>query len=409
MGKKQNNSDIQGIYQNAITLHQQGEISQAIKLYRQLIELIPEVAEIHYNLGLAWFELEQYTNAIQAFQKASQLNPQDSDIFFNLGLACKMDKQFEAAEEAYLHALGLSDDVRDILYNLGCCYQDSGSVEQACIVFEQLLELAPDHLSALNNLAYLKHLQENFESARELYGRVLELDPDRQSAKHMHATLSGNGKQAPPQEYVRELFDHYSDNFEENLIKDLEYNTFCILRQAVEGLTERKKNYAQALDLGCGTGLAGDAFHSICTRLTGVDLSENMIKHASEKRLYHELHCADIIDFLEQSNNNYDLIIAADVFPYLGNLAPLFSAARKRASDNTVFCLSSEKTNKPEWELQLTGRYAHNPDYVASTAQKYGWTALEYFPANIRKENDAWIKGTIFVFGRNQIPLSIDL
>ena len=408
MGRKQNNSDIQTLYQSAVTLHQQGEISRAIKLYEQLIELVPDAAEIHYNLGLAMFELERYADAIDAYRHATELNPQDGDLFFNLGLACKMDKQFDAAEEAYLQALELSDDFNDILYNLGCCYQDSGAVEQACVVFEQLLELVPDHLSALNNLAYLKHLQKNFDHARELYGRVLKLDPNRQSAQHMFATLSGAGDHSPPKEYVRELFDNYSENFEENLIKDLEYNTFCILRQAVEGLTERKTQYENGLDLGCGTGLAGEAFQSTCSRLTGVDLSQKMIEQASEKRLYHELHCADIIEYLEQADHQYDLIIAADVLPYLGDLNPLFSAADRRANEKGIFCLSSEGTNAPGWELQFTGRYAHNPDYIISTATKNGWILLEQFPANIRKENDAWIKGTIMVYGRNQSSLSIN-
>ncbi len=401
MSKKQDSFDIQSIYQNAVTLHQQGEISQAINLYSQILDHFPEVAIIHYNLGLAFFELEQFSEAINAYKRAAELDPNDSDILYNLGLAYKMDRQYEEAEEAYLRALEFAEDERDILYNLGCCYQDAGAIEQACMVYERLLQSVPDHLSAINNLAYLYHLQKNLDRARELYGRVIELDPDRQSAQHMYAALSGKVTQPPSQEYVRELFDQYSEHFEENLLKDLEYNTYCILRQAVEVLDEKKSRYEHGLDLGCGTGLTGEAFHSVCNKLTGVDLSGKMIHQATQKNLYTELHCGDIIEFLEQTNETYDLIIAADLLPYLGNLEPLFSAVSQRATDNALFCLSSEETGELEWELLLTGRYAHSPDYVTRKAVQNGWGILERFPANIRKENGAWLKGTIFILGRN--------
>lgn len=400
MSKKPDIVDMQSIYQSAVTLHQQGEISRAINLYSQVLDQFPQIAEIHYNLGLALFDLELFTEAIQAYRQAAELNPNDGDILYNLGLAYKMNRQYEEAEEAYLRALEFAEDDRDILYNLGCCYQDAGAIEQACLVYERLLQLAPKHLSTINNLAYLYHLQNNFVRARELYARVIELDPDRQSARHMYATLSGEVGQAPPQEYVRELFDQYSEYFEDNLINDLEYNTYCILRQAVDVLEQRKSRYAHGLDLGCGTGLAGEAFHSICAQLTGVDLSENMIRQAGRKKLYNELHCADIIEFLGRSNQHYDLLIAADVLPYLGNLTPLFSVAAQCAEEDALFCLSSEGTAQPEWEIQLTGRYAHNPAYISQTATRNGWDVLEQFPANIRKENEVWITGTIFVLGK---------
>ena len=402
MGKKQNSFDIQSTYESAVALHQQGEISRAINLYTQILQHFPNIAEIHYNLGLAFYELEQFPKAIEAYKQASELAPQDSDILYNLGLAYKMNKQYDNAEEAYLGALEFAEDDQEILYNLGCCYQDAGAIEQACFIFEQLLQRIPNHLSALNNLAYLQHLQEKFDMARELYGRVLELDPSRQSAQFMYAILSGENKQAPPPEYVRELFDQYSEHFEDNLIKDLEYNTYCILRQAIESLAQKKNMYEHGLDLGCGTGLAGEAFHSACEKLTGIDISQNMIKQAGSKKLYNYLHCADITQFLEQAEQSYDLIIAADVIPYLGALEPLFSTISQCATRDAIFCMSSERTEKPDWDLQLTGRYAHNPDYIIQTAAQNGWTVLEQFPANIRKENNSWIKGTIFVLSQKK-------
>jgi predicted TPR repeat methyltransferase len=400
MDSEQDHPTIQNIYESAVAFHQQGKYDRATELYSQVLHHFPEAVEIHYNLGLALFELKQFAKAAKSYKLASELNPNDSDIFYNLGLARKKNKQYDEAEEAYLNALKLTPDDHDILYNLGCSYQEAGAFEQACMVYERLLQLAPDHVSAINNLAYLYHLLKRFDRARELYGRVIELDPGRRSAQHMYAALSGEAKQAPSREYVRELFDQYSEHFEENLLQDLEYNTYKTLRQAFDGLTENKSRYEHGLDLGCGTGLAGEAFHSVCTKLTGVDLSEKMIELAAGKNLYDELYSADIIDFLNQTGQAFDLIIGADVLPYLGNLEPFFSGATKCATEETLFCLSSEWTEEPNWKLQRTGRYAHNPDYISQTAAENGWVVLERFFANIRKENNAWIRGSIFVLAR---------
>ncbi len=400
MNTKRNQDDIANLYLRAVDLHQQGSPGKAALLYTAVAGHFPDAAEIHYNLGLALFETGKYGPAITAFRRAAAIHPEDTDILYNLGLACKKAGRYDAAEEAYLEALQREPDDPDILYNLGCCYQDAGAVDQACLVYEHLLQLMPDHVSGLSNLAYLYHLAKDFSRARELYGRVLELDPQRRSAQHMYASLSGRDAQAPPREYVRELFDQYSASFEENLTRDLEYNTCKILRRALDNQPEAEKEFAHALDLGCGTGLAGEEFHDVCHQLTGIDLSDRMLEQAARKDIYTMLISGDIVEFLEQRGPFFDLVIAADVLPYLGNLQPLFAAAAGRTTEKTIFLLSAEGSACPDWELQPSGRYAHNPDYVIRTATHNGWVALEQFPANIRREHDAWIRGSIFVLKR---------
>ena len=41
----------------------------------------------------------------------------------------------------------------------------------------------------------------------------------------------------------------------------------------------------QTLDLGCGTGLSGQAFKNISCQLTGIDLSSRMIEKAKQKKI----------------------------------------------------------------------------------------------------------------------------
>ena len=80
--------------------------------------------------------------------------------------------------------------------------------------------------------------------------------------------------------------------------------------------TRSRRMYEHCLDLGCGTGLAGKFFRCACTKLTGVDLSEKMIARAADKNIYDALIADDVIRFLEQEKEQYDLLIAADLQLY---------------------------------------------------------------------------------------------
>src|SRR5581483_7481973 len=89
------------------------------------------------------------------------------------------------------------------------------------------------------------------------------------------------------------------------------------------------------LDLGCGTGLAGQVFAPLASRLDGVDLSPAMIAKAEARGLYDHLAVADLETGLAQPQAfglapAYDLILAADTLVYLGDLRGVFRAAAAR-------------------------------------------------------------------------------
>jgi predicted TPR repeat methyltransferase len=79
----------------------------------------------------------------------------------------------------------------------------------------------------------------------------------------------------------------------------------------------------RAIDLGCGTGLVGVAFRGLCQHLVGVDLSGKMIDQATRKQVYDALHEGDVVDFLQQTDQTFDLFLSADTLIYLGYLSPL--------------------------------------------------------------------------------------
>ncbi len=404
MQKKKDIEELQRIYVQAVDLHQQGELEEAARCYGRIISELPHADVVHYNLGLVHYELNRSGEAVAAFRRAAELRPDDPDTWYNLGLALKRRGQFPEAMDAYLRALELSPGDSDILYNLGCCHKDGGEPEKAVAVYEELLQKDPGYTPALNNLAYLHHLLGNHDRARELYRRLLAARPGHPAASHMLAALEGRAVAEPPKDYVRDLFDQFSEHFEEKLLEKLGYRVPFLLHELVVELAGDPARFGRAIDLGCGTGIAGETFRPVCGHLTGIDLSPRMIEVAAGKQVYDRLAVSDLVPYLRESRTPFDLLVAADVLIYLGDLVPLFSAAAGAARPGALFTFSTERGNGDAgadgWSLRATGRYAHTRRYITATAGATGWQVVGSRESGLRRESGQWLEGDLWVLRR---------
>lgn len=390
-------SALQELYRHAVDLHSRGNAAEAAPIYMDIVTELPDADQVVYNLGLAQYELSAFSEAAATFRRATRLNPDDPDYWFNLGLACKKCQLYAEAESAYLAALKLRPDDVDIYYNLACAYKDEGREDEAIRYYEKALLIQGGYTAAINNLAYLYHRQGKYEQAGLLYEQLLKFKPDHTAARHMLAALRGAGENAPPVEYVQELFDQYSESFETHLIEELEYRVPQLLWTLfLQHCGD--KTFSCALDLGCGTGLAGELFRPACRELVGLDLSSKMVALATEKNVYDRLAVNDAIAFLETATEVFDLVLAADVLSYLGALEPLFTAVVERVPTGGIFSFSVEKHNSSsDWQLQRTGRYAHSPDYIERVAAETGWVVNGSQEERLRLEQGQWLEGMVYL------------
>ncbi|PIE56106.1 MAG: hypothetical protein CSA34_06080 [Desulfobulbus propionicus] len=389
--------DLEANYAKAVTLHQEGAPAKAVALYRQIVTVVPDADLVWYNLGLALFELQEYAEAVTAFQKAVAGCGQDPDPWFNLGLALSHNGCRLEAVDAYKKALELRPGDPDTLHNLGYCQKEMDDLEAAATTYETLLEIEPNYRSGLNNLAYIQHRLGRYEQAAELYRRLLELEPDHALAGHMLAALEGKNVAAPEGAYIRDLFDHFADHFEEKLVDELEYRVPGIIGRLAK---EQRQAYECVLDLGCGTGLTGMVLRPLCRELFGVDLSEKMLEKADAKGIYKELCQADILDFLISSQQRWDLIVAADVFNYIGELTPLLRAVQGRLTTDGLVCITTEYARASSWMLNPTGRYGHGKEYVRQVAGASGLEVVYEEEERLRQEQGAWVRGMVWLLRR---------
>ena len=217
----------------------------------------------------------------------------------------------------------------------------------------------------------------------------------------MRAALSGEARTQSPDSYIEEVFDEFADHYEKSLTTNLGYDLPSQLYDFyVQHLPGPKA--ASVLDLGCGTGLVGQKFSTLCRSLNGVDISAKMLQAARQKDLYENLHHAKIIDYLNNcSGASYDLVISADVLPYLGSLEELLRKVLPVLVRGGHFLFSVEdhpgEIQRPV--LQQSGRFAHSKKYVQAVADQTGWRIIAMTTLDLRKEREDWIRGSVYLIG----------
>ena len=414
-----------------------GRLSQAEDICREIVKLSPRTSEAYNILGIIYQERELIDDAVSVLHKAVELDGSNANAFFNLGTVLGKNGQYEQAatslrkglalaprsaearnnlglalvrlgklEEAISSlekAIKLDPHYGDAWLNLGDVYCCQGQLQKGVDVFQRCIGFIPDFVEAHYNLSIAQHDLELLPDAIESLQRTIELAPEHTAARHMLAVLSGETPDNAPQQFVTTLFDQYSHRFEKDLVNRLEYRIPTRLRELFSEYIQADTRLSKVIDLGCGTGLSGQAFHDIADYLAGIDISKKMLEHAREKEIYDILLVGDVCEQLHELPDLFDLFIATDVMIYIGNLEPLFSAVRGKASPGAYFAFSVESQQQNDFTLQPTGRYAHATAYISRLAAVSDFTVVAQEKTGIRKEGDTWIPGEIYILQKNTV------
>jgi predicted TPR repeat methyltransferase len=341
--------------------------------------------------------------------------------------------QLAPAEQKFAAALALAPGRPSVLTNLGAVRLKLGRVEDALVVLEEAVAAEPGNAEALGHggtaLAELGRTRE----ALAWFDRALAIDPrpaalwilrgtalreagrrEEAAAAYREALARGGdpgllgyylagleGGAAPvaaPREYVEGLFDAYAAGFDQHLVQALRYDAPRVLAQRLAGQGRR---FRRALDLGCGTGLCGPLLRPLAERLVGVDLSANMLRKAQALKAYDELRHGDVAEFLAACDESFDLVVAADVFVYVGALAAVFRSLAQRVPPGGVFCFTVEESREQELVLRASLRYAHSEAGIRRLARENGFAVTAMERRAVRQEERQAIAGLFFWLTRN--------
>jgi predicted TPR repeat methyltransferase len=198
-------------------------------------------------------------------------------------------------------------------------------------------------------------------------------------------------KEAPRSDagYVRHLFDQFSADYDSRMLGPLAYAAPQILADLAD-LVMPGRDGLSVIDLGCGTGLAGQVFKPRAARLDGVDLSPAMVEKARARGIYDALTVGDIETALA---GTYDLVLAADTLVYLGDLAPLFRAVAAHLSGDGYFLFTTEAKDGEGFELGPKRRWRHSETYLREEAAKAGLSIAGLVAASPRTEANQPVPG----------------
>jgi predicted TPR repeat methyltransferase len=99
-----------------------------------------------------------------------------------------------------------------------------------------------------------------------------------------------------------------------------------------------------------------------------------------------------------ENKTEYDLVLAADVFIYVGALEKLFAAIANTLKPGGLFAFSIEAEEEgDDFVLRSTGRYAHSIGYIRRLAEGSGLREVRLEESVLRMDKGQSINGYIVV------------
>ncbi len=247
-------------------------------------------------------------------------------------------------------------------------------------------------------------------AAATAYRECLALDPDDHGGAAIRLASLGCGPTPgkAPDAYVETLFDQHAEQFDRILVDDLGYAIPLVTQRA---LAEHAPGpYRRMLDIGCGTGLSGAAMRDMAAHITGFDLSENMVAMADDRGVYDDLYVGEAVAFAETWDEEpFDLVVATDVLPYLGDVIPLFSGVSACLESEGVFAFSCEtlppdELGNSDYKVGRFQRFAHGGAYIRKALHRVNLDVLMLEDVTIRHEQGLPVPGYLVVARRNGQP-----
>ncbi|MFW5836658.1 MAG: tetratricopeptide repeat protein [Desulfovibrionaceae bacterium] len=377
----------------------QGDYPAAARELRLAVQARPEIPEAWRNLGAALRRGGRLAEAVECFEQADALRSPYPDALHGQALALKQMGRFDEARSRLRRALAAQPDFPQARRNLANLLLRQGRLEEA---LEQA-RACPENDAEAGLLAgrILQELDRGPEAITR-YRQVLEIDPECARARLALAGLEGSLCPAGPLEHIRRIFDDNADTYDQQLLQSLEYRGHLLLAEDLAAVLGEQRGLS-VLDAGCGSGLLGPLLAPRASRMVGVDLSERMLELARRRGCYHELAQNDVLRFAANGAERFDVLAAADLLCYLGDLGPVLAGLARCLAPGGLLAATLERLERGETRPGPSLRFAHSEAHLRRTAAEAGLDVLSLRRDWLRLEGRERVDGMVCVLGKDPL------
>ena len=174
-------TDLEAHIKNAMTHHRQGQLAQARAMYSDILAMQPEHPQVIHLMGVLALQNKDYGEAIDQIEHAIQLQPQEASYHLNLGVAYKACQHYDASLTCFERAIALAPQLAAAHFNHAVVLHALNRLEEAIASYERAIALEPTQVEYHANLGSSLQVSNRLDAAIHSYDQALALNPHHAS------------------------------------------------------------------------------------------------------------------------------------------------------------------------------------------------------------------------------------
>ena len=162
----------------AAVLKQMGKINESLVVSQKSVQVNPQDAEAHSNLGILLQELGRLDESEKSFRQAITLKPNYAKAHSNLGNVLQELGKLDESEKSFRQAITLKPDYAEAHSDLGIILRELGKLDESEKSFRQAITLKPDFAAAHSNLGNTLQELGRLDESESSHRKAIVLKPD---------------------------------------------------------------------------------------------------------------------------------------------------------------------------------------------------------------------------------------
>ncbi len=155
-----------------------GNLAAAVDVYREVVQLRPELARPRLNLGITLQRQGDLRGAVATYRDVLHRFPQDILAHYQLALALGLLNDIDASIRSYHNCITIKPDFAPAYHGLGLMLKKLGDIPGAARAQRQAVNADPQLAAAHLSLGRLEQEQGNFDAAIHELECAVRLAPD---------------------------------------------------------------------------------------------------------------------------------------------------------------------------------------------------------------------------------------